>query len=193
MTKQAGTQLALWLLSVHPDLFAMVYKQAAAAQGLGDISDVLDSIGSGISDAASAVGTFLTTPSNVTALTSLASNYFTSTASQANAQTQLAVLQAQAQRTQAGLSPAPVTYVTSAQGVTTPVYVPAMASQIGAPAAAVPVNAGAPVTLSNGQVAYPLTSSSVASLLPGFLQTYGVYIMIGGALLALGLFMRSRS
>lgn len=193
MTLQNGKQLALWLLAVHPDVFAAVYKKAVGAAGLGDVSDVLDSIGSGISDAASAVGTFFTTPSNITALTSIAGSYFQSQASQANAQTQLAVLQAQAARTLGGQAPAPISYVQTSTGALQPVYVPAMSQQIGAPAQALPLNLGQPVQLSNGSTAYPMTQSSLASLVPGFVQKYGIYIAGGIALLAVVFFFRSRS
>jgi len=87
--------------------------------GLG--SD-LSSIGSDVLSGVGSVGSYLTSGSGLSSLTGLANTYFASQAVQSQANTQQAVLQAQAQRVASGYSPAPVTYQQNAQGQLVPVY-----------------------------------------------------------------------
>lgn len=166
MTKAAALQFAQWLASVHPEIFVAIRKKTLPVshpvQGLGDISDVLSSVGDSLSSAASAVGDWVSTPSNVAALSNVASAYFKSqTPALGNAQN--AVFQTQLQRSQAGLSPAPISYQQTASGQYLPVYA------------------------NNTQ----LTPNMLQGLAPSFLQKYGLVLGVGvGAVVLLMILTR---
>jgi hypothetical protein len=165
MNKIAGQQFAHWLSLEHPDIFLSIRKHTLPvnhpAQALGDISDVLSSVGDSLSSAVSAVGDWVSTPSNVTALSSVASAYFKSqTPVVGNAQN--AVFQTQLQRAQYGQAPANITYAQNAAGQLMPVY--------------------------NGQA---LTPQQLQGMQPTFLQKYGTVLAIGGgAVLLVMILMR---
>ncbi len=112
---------------------------------------------SGISDA----GSYLTSGSGLSSLTSLANTYFAGQAATTQANTQQAILNAQIQRTAAGYSPAPVTYTTNAAGQVIPVTQSASGYS-------------------------PLTTSGIAALgspgLPSWLPIAGI-VVIGGLIL----------
>lgn len=163
INKQSATAFAHWLSVAHPDIFVAIARRAMPKlAALGDISDVLSSIGSSLGDAASAVGTWVSNPANVSSLSSVASAYFKSqTPVLANAQS--AVFGTQLQRAQYGQQPANITYVTNpATGQLMPTY--------------------------NGQA---LTPQQLQSLQPTFLQKYGIWLAVGGAGIALVFILRS--
>jgi len=159
MNKQKAAEFAHWLAQAHPEIFVAIRKKTLPAnhpvQQLGDLSDVLSSVGDTFSSAVSAVGDWVSTPSNVNALSSVATAYFKSqTPAIGNAQS--AVFQTQLQRTQAGLSPAPISYTQNASGQYIPVYA--------------------------GNTA--LSPTMLQGLQPNFMQKYGVLLGVGaGALL----------
>jgi len=188
--QQAATELASWLYQVHPELFAAAYLAARTARAttLGDFSDILDSVGSGLSsvgsgieNAVGSVGSWLTSSQGLTTLSSLGTAYL-------NNQAQQNVLQTQIARTQALQSPLAVTYTQTANGSVVPVL---------------PYSStGVPLTLS-GTTAQPAIAGYVPasptvlqSLTPGFSSLnwseYLPYILIG---LAVGvpLLLLSRS
>lgn len=81
----------------------------------------LEQLGSGVTQAASGVANFLTSPQGLTALTNLGTAYFATTAAATNAKTQTAILQAQVAQASAGRSPYPITYAQSGSQLV-PVY-----------------------------------------------------------------------
>jgi hypothetical protein len=173
--QQAATALASWLYHVHPELFAAAYLAARSRPSgtLGDFSDILDSVGSGLSsigsgieNAVSSVGSWLTSSQGLTTLSSLGTAYL-------NNQTQQNVLQTQIARTQAAQAPLAVTYTQAPNGSLVPV---------------VPVSsAGVPITVSAttqpaiaGYV--PASSTVLQSLTPSMninWSEYLPYILIG--------------
>ncbi len=126
------------------------------------IADVTGSVGSSIFSALGSVGNFLTSSQGLTALTGLTQTYFGAQAANSNAQTQAAVLQAQAQRAAAGQTAAPIRYTTDAAGNLVPVY----ATQT-----------------PQGAVYQPLSSQGIANLTPSsvtvFLSRYGLWLGLG--------------
>lgn len=96
----SGEEFALWLAKNQPDLFLKMLK---AAQGgkLAGLTDVLASIGSGLSTAAKAVGSFAVSKEGATTIASLGAVYLTT-------RQQKAALNTQVQLAQLGQSPAPI-------------------------------------------------------------------------------------
>lgn len=164
MNTKSATEFANWLAQVHPEIFATLAKRAFVVKQptakLGDLTDVLSSIGTDLSGAVSGVGNFLSNSSNVNALATAASSYFNA---QASGNTQNAVMQTQLARAQAGLSPAPINYTTNASGQLVPI---------------------------NTMTGVPFSASAVQSFMPTFLQSYGMWLAIGGAGLALFFILR---
>lgn len=179
----AAQAFAAWLEQHEPDLFQALLKQAATeakASGLGDWSSILSSIGnvagdigSGISDAASSVGSYLTSSQGLSSLSNLASTYLQS-------QTQQSVTQMQLARAQQGLPPAPVSYATNSAGQVVPVYT----------AGNLPpslTGSAQPLNLGNGQTGYQLNSQALATLAgSSTLKQYLPWILLGGGALLLG-------
>jgi MYXO-CTERM domain-containing protein len=127
----AAKQFAAWLYQTHPDLFLAAYHLSAFGatpdtSGLGDISDFLSSIGSGVSDAVSSVGSFLTNSDNLKTMAGLASSYL-------SAQTQQNVVNAQLARLQQSKPPVPVQYTQNSAGQYVPVVPVASSGQMVAP------------------------------------------------------------
>src|SRR6266850_1937901 len=94
----AADAFAAWLYQTHPDLFLAAYHLAAFGAtpdttGLGDISDFLSSIGTGVSSAVSSVGSFLTNTDNIKAIAGLAGSYLSAKTQQNVVNAQLARLQ----------------------------------------------------------------------------------------------------
>lgn len=185
----AAQAFAAWLEQNEPTLFQALLREAAAngavLKGLGDWSDILSSvgnvasdIGSGISDAASSVGGWLTSSTGLSSLTSLANTYLQS-------QTAQSVTQMQLSRAAQGLAPAPVTYATNTAGQVVPVYTGTTVPSSIAP------YAGQAVNLGNGITGVPLSTPALAALSGTTLQQYLPYILLGGGLLVLALFMRN--
>lgn len=84
-------------------------------------SGFLQTIGSGISSAASSVANFITSPQGINDLTQLGAAYFSLQNNKANAQLQSQVLQSQIARTTSGQTPSPIVYG-SINGRLTPIY-----------------------------------------------------------------------
>jgi hypothetical protein len=176
--QQAAIELASWLYHVHPELFAAAYVAARTGRAatLGDFSDILDSVGNGLSavgsgleSAVGSVGSWLSSSQGLTTLSSLGTAYL-------NNQTQQNVLQTQIARTQALQSPLAVSYTQAANGAIVPVL---------------PYSStGVPLTLS-GTTAQPAiagyvpaSSTLLQSLTPGLSinwSEYLPYILIGAA------------
>jgi hypothetical protein len=155
MNKKTSLAFAHWLAKVHPDIFLSIVRNIKPQTPLGDISDVLSSIGTTLGDAASAVGDWISNPQNINSLSSVATAYFRSqTPSVGNAQN--AVFQTQLQRSQYGQMPVPINYAQNASGQVVPMY--------------------------NGQV---LSPTQLQSLQPNFLQKYGLVLAVGGGALFL--------
>lgn len=171
----AAQALAAWLERYEPALFQALAVRANVTPGvgLGDWSDILSSIGSGvssvasdigsgISSAASGVGDWLTTGGGTQALANLATTYVQSQQAQSLTNLQIA-------RAQQGLPPAPVAVAQSAYGAPVPIYTgqaPPAGSQL--------------VTLANGSQAYALTSGQVGSLTNPQTLTQYLPWMLGG-------------
>lgn len=165
ITKSSALSLAQWLANDQPRLFQALLEKAAqlkAAQGLGDFSDILSSIGSGISTAVSNVGSFLTSPAGMTTLTTIGTAYL-------NNQTQSNVLNAQVKIAQAGKTVAPIQTV----------YNPNTGQY---EASYTTAGAQYPVT---SQLLSSITPASS-------MQQYLPYLLIGGGLLVVLMLFRSR-
>ena len=118
ITPRSGAALALWLAKNEPEIFAIMEREANAKMAtLSGWSDVLSNIGTGISNAASAVGSYLTSSQGANTLTSLASTYLAGKQQKNVLNTQLALAQA-------GLPPAPITNTIGANNQVVPVYTP---------------------------------------------------------------------
>lgn len=169
MNAQSAQAFSVWLLKEHPGLFYAVAKHVSPQ--LGGFSDILSNIGGAFTNAVSGVSDWVSNPDNVKSLTSLASTYFAAQAAQANAKTQLAVLNTQVQRAQAGQTPAPISYAYDANNQPVPVYTGTNALP----------GLGSPLMLPSGQPAYAMSSSSLNSLQPSFVQKYGMWLAVGGA------------
>jgi len=158
----------------------------------------LQSIGSGISSAAGAVGNFLTSPQGLSTIANLGQAYFQLQNNKVNAQVQNSILQAQVARISAGGLPAPITYVRGSNGQLVPVYSapPAYTTAAGGivtpgsmpPALANAIATGQAqlVTLPDGSTGYTIPPSilgslggntSLSDMLPWIL------LILGGALL----------
>jgi hypothetical protein len=171
ITTKSAQSLAVWLLTEHPALFYQVARTVNPK--LGAFSDILDNVGGAFSSAVSGVGNWLSNASNIQSLTSLAGTYFATQAAQDAAKAQMAVLQTQTQRAQAGQGVAPITYAYDANGQPYPVYT----GSTGLPAL------GSQVALQSGQIGYAISPTALNALQPSFIQKYGLWI--GGAAIAL--------
>jgi hypothetical protein len=125
----------------------------------------LQSIGSGIANAASSVGHFLTSAQGLTALTTLGTAYFKLQQNNVNAQLQQQVLQAQIARAQSGQSPAPISYVQGPGGSLIPVFNTSTGHGI-PPGLVAAINSGqsTPITLPDGSMGYTIPNNLVGSL-----------------------------
>jgi hypothetical protein len=99
MNAQSAAAFAKWLAHDQPALFVELYKRANTS--LGDLTDILSSIGSSIGDAVSNVGSFLTTGGGAAAISSLGAAYLQSQAAKNSVSVNYA-------RAQSGLPPAPI-------------------------------------------------------------------------------------
>lgn len=96
MTPAAARSFTAWLMKDQPELFIALAQSAGVPviKNLAGFSDILGAIGSGISNAASAVGTFLTSSQGLTTLATLATTYVSSQAQKSALNLQLAQAQA---------------------------------------------------------------------------------------------------
>lgn len=92
ISRNTGESLAKWLLKDQPGLFVKLAQvaQVVPSSGLGDFTDILSSIGSGISSAVSSVGSFLTSTQGLQTLATLGSSYMTTQAQKNALNVQLA-------------------------------------------------------------------------------------------------------
>lgn len=163
--QDSNVLLAAWLAENYPALFAQLVAKVAPAQPaqpLQGFSDVLRSIGSGITSAASAitstlssgvkaVGSFLGSQQGQETLTGLAAAYGALNA---------ATISTQQQRASAGQAPAVIEtrYDPSTQSYV-PIYAP------------------------TGTTGYAVTGEVLNTLQPSFLKKYGMVLAIGGVAL----------
>jgi hypothetical protein len=161
------TALASWIAAVHPEIFKMLYAQAAqkpVAAGtsqMGDLSDFFSGVGDTFSNAVSSVGDYLSSSQGISTLASLGTAYLNSQSSQN-------VLQTQVARAQAAQPPAPITYTQNAQGQLIPV-----------------IGSGVATVAVTPQILQSLTPASV-------LSKYGLYIAGGVGLLAILLLLNRK-
>jgi len=100
----AAEGLAIWIAQTHPDLFrALVLK--AHPPGLAGFTDVLSSIGSGITSGIKAVGSYIASTDGVKTLSALAGSYLQN-------RQQQSVLDTQIKLAEMGQAPAPISYTT---------------------------------------------------------------------------------
>jgi hypothetical protein len=144
-------------------------------------TSILGNLGSDVGGAISSVASFLLKGAAAVAPVAVAALQAKTAAG--NQQVQAAVLAAQLGRAQAGVAPANIAY--TANG--TPVYIPTANPTGGL--TTMPAGLGQQVTLPNGQVGYTLTQQALTNLAPSFLQKYGIWILGGGAAVALALFL----
>jgi hypothetical protein len=174
----ASTLLAAWLAENHPDVFnellvratnpaggAVRVQLAPPDIGLSGFTDTLSSIWGGISKAATTVasglgtavkgvGNFLGTEAGASVLaTAVALKY-------GGKSTQASIIDTQYQRSQAGVTPAPIQTV---YDQSTGTYVPVLNQQT-----------------SQGAVQYPLSNQILNQLQPSFIDKYGVWLIGGG-------------
>ena len=135
----------------------------------------------GVTGSTSSVGNWLTSPQGLTAMANVGAATLNTLATAQMAKTQMAVIQAQAQRAIQGQSPVPVSYITNAQGQHVPVYV---GQQIPTSISAASGNGTArPVTLPNGTTGYTLSSPALTSLFGGS-NLIWVLLLAAGLLVA---------
>src|SRR4029077_4736696 len=150
----------------------------------GDSGSFLDSLGSGIASAATAVGSALTNPQVLSSIANLGAAYFKTQQVQATAAVQSQILQSQIARAQAGFGPAPITYMTGPTGQPVPVY----ASSTGIPAAlsqAIATGQARQVMLPNGQIGYTISTNILGGLSSTSLGSTLPWLLIAGAALVL--------
>jgi hypothetical protein len=141
MSQKSMTDFANWLAIDQPALFVELYKRSLNPT-FGDFTDVLSSIGDSLSNAASSVGSYLTSAAGAQTIAALGTAYLTSQASKNAVSVNLA-------RAQAGIAPAPIQTVLNP---TTGQY-------------------EAVLTQPSGAVV-PVTSSVQATLIPGIPNLY---------------------
>ena len=75
MKYQNAEQLAQWLMKNQPDVFTALAKQAEGRAQLAGISDFFSSLGTGVANATSQVGSFLTSQDGLKTLSGLTAVY----------------------------------------------------------------------------------------------------------------------
>lgn len=151
MNPNVAAEFAQWLANDQPELFVALYKRALPAvqkaKGLSGFTDVLSSIGSGLSKAVSQVGTFLSSPQGQQTIATLGNAYLQTKAAREAVKVNL-------QRAQTGQAPAPIqtvynpntmqyeAMVTQANGALSPLT-PTLANRLSSLPAWVPWAAGA--------------------------------------------------
>lgn len=174
----AQTLMAAWLAENHPDIFnellvrsgnptgaARAVDLAPPQVGLAGFTDALSSIWGGITKAATkvasglgtavkGVGTFLGSEAGASVLaTAVALKY-------GQKSPQAAIIDTQYQRSQAGVTPAPIQTV---YDQSTGTYVPILNQQT-----------------PQGVAQYPISNQLLNQLQPSFLDRYGVWLIGGG-------------
>lgn len=159
--------------SVSPDVMSAPNVSAFT-------SDTSSSWASGLLNAAESVGSWITSPQGLTALTNVGTAIIKTQQTQAIASTQLAVIQAQAARAAAGLPPAPIGYTPRGQ----PVYNASAGLPYPLEQA---VNNGQvqPVQLPDGSVGYTLTPPLLQSVLGTGIPAWAWLVGAGALVLIL--------
>jgi hypothetical protein len=106
--KGAGEQFAVWLAQNQPDVFQALAAQAHKAGQLHGITDWLTGVGTSLGAAVKSVGSFVSSPAGLSALTA-ASGVYLQTRAQKDA------LKLQTAQLRAGYAPQPV-YTAGANG-----------------------------------------------------------------------------
>lgn len=107
MNPVAAKSFAEWLAHDQPELFVALYKKALPMEvqrglsGLSGFTDILSSIGTGLSSAVSSVGSFLSSPAGLTTVGTLGATYLQSQAAKQAVNVNLA-------RAQSGVQAAPI-------------------------------------------------------------------------------------
>lgn len=154
-------QLADWLMKNQPELFTALAQRAEARAQLSGITDFFSSLGTGVANAASQVGSFITSPEGMKTLTGLTTVYLQN-------KSQKDALNAQIKLAQAGMTLAPIATTTDVYGGTGAYYYPP--------------GGGPPI---------PMNSQLGARLAPrGGLSDYFPYIAIAAGLGAVFLILR---
>lgn len=145
MKYQNAEQLAQWLLKNQPELFTALARRAEGRAQLSGITDFFSSLGTGVSNAATQVGSFLTSEDGLKTLTGLTGIYLQTKA-------QKDALNLQVKLAQAGQAPAPVANSTDPYGGTLPYYYPP--------------NGGPPIPLSSTLAQRLAPRSTIGDYLP---------------------------
>lgn len=171
-------------LDVTSDIAAPMADTLPVTSGSGP--SFLEQLGSGITQTASGVANFLTSPQGLTAVTNLGTAYFAATASATNAKTQNAVLQAQIAQTAMGRSPYPISYAQSGSQLIPVYHTPAIGSGSVAPIPAALANA-----IASGQsqyvpgVGYTIPENTLSGLTGMSLSSVLPWLLIIGVAVAL--------
>jgi hypothetical protein len=142
------------------------------------------SVGEGVLNALSSVGNWIVSPQGLTTLANVGTAVLKVQQSQAVAQTQMAVIQANAQRAAAGRAPIPITYATDASGHVVPVY-DTTTAQMMPPQLETAISAGRarPVTLPDGTTGFAVDNTTLGHILGGNVPWW-FWALAGGILLA---------
>jgi hypothetical protein len=138
-------QLADWLMKNQPALFTALAKRAEGRAQLSGISDFFSSLGTGVANAASQVGSFIASDDGMKALTGLTTVYLAT-------KQQKEALNAQIKLAQAGAPLAPIANTQDVYGGTVSYYYPP--------------NGGPPIPMSAALAQQLAPRSSVGSFLP---------------------------
>lgn len=115
MKYRNAEQLATWLMKNQPEVFTALARRAEGRAQLAGISDFFSSLGTGVANATSQVGSFLTSEDGLKTLTGLTSVYLQTKA-------QKDALNLQVKLAQAGQALAPVATTTDVYGGSQPYY-----------------------------------------------------------------------
>jgi hypothetical protein len=142
------------------------------------------SSGGGFLDALSSVGDWLISPAGIGSIAAVGTAVLKIQVAKDVANTQMAVINANAQRASQGKSPIPITYVTDASGHVVPVYNTGT-MQLMPPQLENAVAAGQmrQVRLSDGSLGYAMDTSTLNSVLGSSVPLW-VWLLGGGILLA---------
>lgn len=148
-----------------------------SSQGGGFASSVTTAIGN--------VGQWITSKQGLTSLSNLGTAVLGAVTSANVAKAQMTVIQQQAARSQAGLSPAPITYSRDVNGNLVPVYDTGTGEQMPASLLAAIQNGTAHrVVLPDGSIGYTLNSNTLSSVLSAGIPWYVWVALAGVALIA---------
>lgn len=161
MNVQTSQQLALWLAKNQPLVFKQLVRESARQGQLRGVTDWLSAVGSSLSSAVQAAGSFIASPEGMATLGTIGGMVLQTRA-------QKDALKVQIANARAGYAPVPIESVGANPNSSIPIYVD-------------------PVT---GQ-RYPLTSQVSQSLMPTMtLQSMLPWLLGGGLILVVLLFRK---